>query len=200
MNEIVKTIRNVVVFGIILSLICFILTILVSKLWSLVILGVFDDRDSVAYVIIALATCVIVYCISMIITKKIFSIKIKLDYKEAKKMLLIILIILLTIVAVKFILVCIDYYKFYVNLDNNLSAAVESSEKAITSEGYGYMSEEEQQTFDELHKSYAEEKESLIKLQKELMRTEIAQTFVGASSYIFGIYIFGLFLYKKESV
>ena len=200
MNEIGKTIRNVVIFGIILAVVCFILTILVSKLWGLVILSVMGNTNSVAYVIIALATCVIVYCISMIITKKIFSIKIKLDYKEAKKMLLIILIILLTIVSVKFIIVCIDYYKFYMNLDNNLNAAIESSKKAITSEGYSYMSEEEQETFDELHKSYSEEKESLIKLEKELMRNEIAQALVGAFSYIFGIYIFGLFLYKKESV
>ena len=193
-NEVGKTIRNVVIFGIILYIINFGLNFAVDKIFTLFNLDTLYDTNIVLYGIITMGLGIILFLIAMIITKKIVSIKLKIYYEDAKKMLLILLIIFLIINVVKLIL----YYNNSFKLEEELNNLVNSVEEAKKSEGYKYFDEGEKQMVENLYKIYTDGKDELLELQKQKLDLYIIQCISNVVLYVVCLYAFGLYLYRKN--
>ena len=194
MNEVIKTIRNVVIFGIILYIINIGLNFILDKILSLFNLDALYDTNIILYGIVIMVLGVILYLIAMIITKKIVSIKIKINYEEAKKMLLILLIIFLIKTVVEFVLV----YNNVLEQEKELNNAINSLEEVRTSEGYKYFSKEEKQSMNKIYNAYTEGKEEIIELNKQRLDSNIIYSIETVFIYIVCLYAFGLYLYRKD--
>ena len=188
MKEVAKIIRNVVVFGIIYYTISCGLNLIVDKILNLFSFdGLYDTH-------IILCSIIIIHLIAMIVTKKIVSIKIKIYYEEAKRMLLILLIIFLIINVVTFIL----SYNYSLKIEKGLNDLINSVEEVKISDEYKYFNEKEKQNIDNLYKIYTEGKEEMMELEKQRLNLNIIKSISKVFLYVVCLYAFGLFLYRKD--
>lgn len=189
-----KTIRNVIVFGVILCIVIMILSFITGEALDLIDLDGIEDKSIALRIGIATGTSTILYFIAMVITKKIFSIKIKISYEEAKKMLLIILIILLIINIIKFILL----YKNSIDTKDGIDSMINLIEYARTTDEYKSISTEEKNSMEELYKQYTEGRDEMIELEDQKMKISTINSTIESFLCIIWFYGFGLFLYRKD--
>lgn len=194
MSNILKNVRNIVVFGIILYIVNFILNFIVDKIFNLINLDNLYDTNMILYTIITMGIGIILYLIAMIITKKLFSIKIKIHYKEAKKMLLILLIIFLIIEMATFI----NSYYSSIKVEEEINNMMSEFEQLKASDEYKSIEKSTRDMADSIYKIYSEGKDEILKLEEEKRNIMGTKLIANIFLYIICLYFFGLFLYRKD--
>ena len=194
MKDTLKIIRNVVIFGIVLYVINFILNFVADKLFSFFDLDSLYDINIILYAIITMGIGIIIYIIAMILTKKLISIKIKIYYEEAKKMLLILLILFLIITVGK----CFISYNSSLKIEEELYNMIEKLEETKSSKEYKTVSKSTKDTFNSMYKMYVEGKDEILELENQKRTLIVVRLISDTFLYIACLYGFGLFLYRKE--
>ena len=130
----------------------------------------------------------------MLITKKIVSIKIKIDYEEAKKMLLILLIIFFIVNVITFI---VSYNKT-IKEEEKLNSTISELETLRESKEYKKFDKSTKETVESMYKIYVENKDEILELENQRKTLIAVELISNIFLYVVCLYAFGLFLYRKD--
>lgn len=194
MKDIFKNIRNVVVFGIILYVINYALNFIIDKICDLCGLDSLYDINIVIYAIITIGLGIILYLIAMVMTKKIMSIKLKLYYEEAKRMLLILLIIFLTLSVIEFFFT----FNSSLKVEKELNATIAKLEEIRTNKDYKLYDKSTRNTVESMYEMYIKGKDQILELENQKRTLNVVELISDVFLYMVCLYAFGLFLYRND--
>ena len=194
MKDIFKNIRNVVVFGIILYVINYALNFIIDKICDLCGLDSLYDINIVIYAIITIGLGIILYLIAMVMTKKIMSIKLKLYYEEAKRMLLILLIIFLTLSVIEFFFT----FNSSLKVEKELNATIAKLEEIRTNKDYKLYDKSTRNTVESMYEMYIKGKDQILELENQKRTLNVVELISDVFLYMVCLYAFGLFLSRTD--
>lgn len=197
-----KIIRNIFVFGIILYVINYALNFIIDKILELVDFSALYDINAILYTIVILVMEVIVYLISMVITKKIISlkIKIKINYEEAKKMLFFLLIIVIVITCVEVVVEYISLQNTFSEMEQQFNDQLSEMEEFKSSDEFELIDESTQEEFISSYESYNDYINEMKEFIEQRNIFNIFKVIYYILMYSVCLYGFGLFIYRKENL
>ena len=192
-NNILKTIRDTIIVGVILYAIYWLLDYIVGEIDVNLLVEIYE-MSSILYAIFSLFITIIIYTISVFISQKICKKILKIKYDEAKKILLILLIIFIIIGVVQFIL----SYQESINMEKDLDTVYNTIQQSKSEQVYKQLNKKEKKEVDELYNKYNENKEDIMNLIKQNTTIDIVTLLDIVISNIVCLYIFGRFLFKRS--
>ena len=195
-NKVLNMIINILIIGILFVIFYLVIGTLISSFIELFNFSkwTIEEYGNMGAIIISTVINIVMtlFCafVSMSLTKLIFSKFRKMDYKDAKKVLLI-----LTILIILFPIIRAFYYYPSIMdsvrmIENNLNYLKEYGEKA-DNKGIFY---DEMKTFDE----NLAKLERIINENKAIANASLIMTVAQCIAAISGIYFWGTYLFKRE--
>ena len=187
-------IKNVVIFGVILWVINFSLNFVVEKIFDFFKLDSLYDTNMLLYGILTIVIGTIIYLIAVLATKKIVSLKLKINYEEAKKMLKVLVLIFFILNSVRTVV----SYCSSLNLEEKLNNAISQLKEAKSSEKFQQMDETAKDTMNAMYKIYVDGSDKIINLENQRRNIIVVQWLSNTFIYIVCLYGFASFLYRKK--
>lgn len=191
-----KTVRNTIVFGSILFFINWLLNTIILKILESFNIDSIYDSSMVLYTIIMLGLGTIIFLVAFMITKKIVSMKLQIDYQDAKKMLLSIVVIFLLMNIIKFGAL---YYNS-IQIEEELNQTISEIQELKNDKGYKLLNKSEKNNIDTLYKTYVEGRTQILEIENEKRNIYVISFIFDSVARILCWYVFGLYLYRRQQI